>query len=210
MESTNEIKTLYTDGAIETITCNHSSEINAIRNKYDDQIKRIKGLHENHIKRLKEEHKKQSDDINIRHIITLQNTRRDLEDVFNIEISKTKKYYSNEVLVLQNEIDILRSTLKLNKEKLTQSMRYESEYINIKQRLDDKIRFIDTLRNELDKAVKTGKRAWDTFKKYCPEQYDSYIRFKYQNEDHSQLSLLENTQTPQITNDNIVFGDFLK
>ena len=144
MESTDKIKTLYTDDVIEIIIRNHTSEINAIKNKYDNQIKRIKELHENQIKKFKEEHEKQI-----------------------------------------NEINTLRSSLKLNKKKLTQSMHYQSEYVNIKQRLDGQMRFIGTLRTELNTAVESGKRAWHTFKKYSPKQYDSYIKYRYQGEDES-------------------------
>ena len=179
MESKNNEISLFTDGAIETITANHNSEIESIKHKYENQIIRIKGLHDGLIKKLKEQHEKQVEDINIRHLVTLQNTKNEFENTFQKEIN----LFKNEINVLKNENKNLKESLSIkdlniknleNQVKKLKLHPYELKYKKVLNELKQTQAFQETLRKELGRAITKGKEAWDIFRQNCPEEYLRY------------------------------------
>lgn len=182
--------TLYTEGAIQTLTGNHSSEIEAIKNKYENQIKRIKGLEKSKNERLQKE------------ILDLQNKIKDLEISYKEQITQckieTRLYYESEYKeknsILNEENNTFqREILELAERNRNKTKAYNELKDNFliktreNERLNSKLKQViknsDTIylqiRKELNVAMNKARESWMTFKKYSPQGYEAYLKDSY-------------------------------
>jgi uncharacterized protein (UPF0335 family) len=184
MESNDEIL-LFTDGAIETITGNHHSEIEAVKKKYENQIKNIKESNRVSVNKLNETHIQQIEEMNKKHLITVSNTITDTEINYKQELNKLR--YDN------TNLRAILSVRELDNKKLEEQVKIYNSYVlkykiilneldnlkvfekTLRKELENAKVFEKTLRTELNRAMTKGKEAWDIFKQYCPQEYLKYI-----------------------------------
>jgi hypothetical protein len=174
MEYKNQEISLFTEGAIKTLTDNHFTEVEAVKHKY-----------ENKIKQLTDQHEKNIIDINKKHLISLQNTRDTLEHISKNEIINIQKCLADNNHLLQESNRKLAESLIISNRQL--------KYLDIKYKTEIKYRerannFIYSLRKELGRSIDTGKKAWETFEKYSPNEYYKYISSQYQTDHYKHES----------------------